>query len=803
MTERRPRPLSAEELRWKADPKTFARIRKTTNGAPTVIGQPRAIEALQLGLDMDAPGYNVFVCGPSGTGKMSTVRALLKGGPRERRPLRDYAYVQNFSDPDRPLLLVMPAGEGRRFRRAMEGFTDGLLEIVRGSLEAEAVDQARRDRVRVCERLERDLLESFGGRCEEARFALVQVQIGEMQHIDVLPVYKREPIDIDELNELSRTKQARVPRLRQINERHAELKEELRTILNQLRAAARVAADDVTEIESEAVRAGLQDPLEDLRERFPHDGVGAWLDALCGWVTDNLDLLKDDEEEETEAPDLRLLRVNVVLDNAGRTAPPVVFENFPTFTNLLGTVERPSDELRPTVDFTDVKAGSLLRADGGVLVLNANDAVTESGVWRCLTQVLKTRELEIQSPEQYFSQGAASALKPEPIPVDVKVIAVGDDDLYRMLYMGSDDFRRVFKLKAEFDDVMPLEDANLAIYARHSWRVVAEEGLVPVSNRALARLAEYGVRLSGRQDRLSTRFSDLTDVLREACHYARADGKEQAGVRHIERALDARELRHGLTRERLADLIRSGIVDLATSGARVGMANALTVLDLADSVVGQPCRISATVAPGGDGVISVEREVRLSGRLHDKGTLILTAFLRAHYLADSVLSLSATIAFEQLHDEVDGDSASLAETIALLSALANVPIDQGIAMTGAVDQQGRIHAVGGLNEKIEGFFDVCAERGLDGKQGVIVPATNHGDIVIAERVADAVRRGRFHVWAADRIDQAIEQVTGLEAGRRDARGQFPPDQLQRARPRRPLAARGPRAGGGGWVPLGT
>ncbi len=772
-----PEAFAADELRWRCDPEVFTAVAEASDGTPALIGQPGALEALRLGLAMDSPGYNIFVCGPSGTGKMSTVRALLKPGARERRPLRDYAYVQNFDDPDQPLLLVMPAGQARRFRRAFEAFVDELAEQVRRQLEAESVEDARRARIRECETLERDLLSAFETRCESQRFALVQMQIGEAQHIDVMPIYKREPIDIDELNEISRTKRGRVPKLEETNARHTVLKEELRVILTQLRQAARAAHEDVTEIEAAAVHEGLADPLADLKERFDHDGVADWLNSVADWVADNVHLfLEDDEHPFDEAP-LRCLRVNVVLDNGARSEPPVVFENFPTFTSLLGTVERPSDEARPTVDFTDVKGGSLLRADGGVLVLNANDAVAESGVWRCLTRVLKTRELEIQSPEQYFSQGSASALKPQPIPVDVKVIAVGDDDLYRALYLGTDDFRRVFKLKADFDDVMPRADENLGIYARHTWRVVEEEGLVPASNDALARLAEFGVRLSGRQDRLSARFSDLTDVLREASHYAAVDESKSTTRAHIERALDARKRRHGMSRERLRDLIRSGVVEITTDGGRVGIANALTVLDLGDSVVGQPCRISATVAPGHEGVSSVEREVRLSGRLHDKGTLILVAYLRTHYMPDDVLSLSATVAFEQLHDEVDGDSAALAETVALLSALANVPVDQGIAMTGALDQMGHIQAVGGLNQKLESFFDLCAERGLTGRQGVIVPAANHADLVLAQRVVDAVRTGEFHIWRARHIDQVLGLACGMTAGARDESGQFPPDSL--------------------------
>ena len=458
--------------------------------------------------------------------------------------------------------------------------------------------------------------------------------------------------------------------------------------------------------------------------------------------------------------------MNIVLDNDGAEPTPVVFENFPTFTNLLGTVERSSEDTRSTVDFTHIKAGSLLRADGGFLILNANDAVQEAGVWRALYRVLKTRELEIQSPEQFMSPGAACALKPESIRVDVKVIAVGDDDLYRLLYTGTDEFRRVFKIKADFDDEMPRDPEHLALYVQHAQRVVREEGLVPLGGTGLARLVEFGIRLADRQDRLSARFSDITDLLREASHYAGVAHADQVGGEHVRRALDERRRRHGLVEEKLHELLQSGVIDIATDGEEVGQINALTVLDVADHTFGQPCRVTASVAPGSEGLISIEREVELSGRLHDKGTLILSGWLRSRFLPMQPMSLSATLTFEQLHDDIDGDSASAAEALALLSALAEVPIPQGIAITGAIDQRGRILAIGGVNEKIEGFFRLCQHRGLTGRQGILIPADNCRNLQLDDEVVDAVRLGRFQIWAIGSLDQAIPRLTGKPAGAR-------------------------------------
>lgn len=774
------RELDVSRLRWRCDAGDFEVHRDRVYEEVRLAGQPRALDALRLGLVFDAPGHNVFVCGPSGTGKMATVRALLAHRPSRGRRLSDYAFVHDFDQPDRPRLLRMPAGTARRFRRRFEAFVGDLPDLIRRALEAPEVERRREEIVGRLQALERELIGGFQQRCEAEKFALTQVEMGEVQHLDLFPIHRKEPIDIEELNERVASGKARVPDLDRINRRHGELKEELRHILARLRKSNREAQSAIAELEGETVARALEEEFADLVDAFDHDGVRPWLEAVARALTDQRDVFREDDGDgdlggelrrQREAL-LRQLRVNIVLDNEGQADTPVVFENFPTFINLLGTIERPSDEGRALSDYTDIRAGSLLRADGGFLVLNADDAAAEPGVWRALLRVLKTGELEIQSPEQVLNPGAGTALKPQSIRVDVKVIAVGEDDLYHLLYTGSDEFRRVFKLKADFDDVMPLDPRNLGLYAHHAWHVIRDEGLVPIGSDALARLVEYGVRLAGRRDRLSTRFSDVTDVLREASHYARVDGAEVIGAAQVDRALAARERRHDLPREKVFSLLREGSIDVRTDGREIGTVNALTVLDLADHAFGLPCRMTASVAPGRDGITSIEREVHLSGRLHDKGTLTLVAYLRAHYLADRPMALNATLAFEQMHDEVDGDSATVAEAVALLSALAGVPVRQGVAVTGAVDQRGSVLPVGGINEKIEGFFRTCADRGLTGSQGVCIPEANTINLMLDDEVVAAVERGAFHVWSVRHLDEVVALVTGLEPGRRSPRGRF-------------------------------
>ncbi|MFN3202430.1 MAG: Lon protease family protein [Bradymonadia bacterium] len=773
-----PQVLPLEQLRWRCDPAVFQRYRKVRANRPHIIGQPRAVEAILLGMEMESPGFNVFVCGPSGTGKMSTVRALLGEGPDRRRPLHDYVYVHRFEDADRPRLIRMKAGDGARFKRQVEAFVEGLPDLLPKILDSEGVFGRRQRLVEAFEAEENVLVSDLEVQCEESGLQLAQIQIGEVAQLDIYAIHKKKPIDIEELNELVAQGKAKVPHLEELNARHAELKDALRTLLGILRKRARKLHDEVHALESKAVAEALAQTLKELEEDFPFPEVSAWIAEVRGAITDDLDVFKAVEEEEAHpeaiAELLHRLKVNVVLDNHNQSGTPVVFENFPTFTNLLGTIERPTDDTRATVDFNHVKGGSLLRANGGFLILNANDAVGEAGVWRALSRVLKTRELQIMPPEQFLGHGSITALKPESIKVDVKVIAVGDGDLYRALYAASEEFRRIFKIKADFDDVMPCTDRGLELYADHCWRVTSEEGLVTLSDPALARLAEYGVRLAEHQGEISTRFSDITDLLREASHYAQIDEDSEISVAHVERALEARRHRHALPQERLSALIERGVIALDVTGSRVGTINGLTVLDLADHCFGQPSRITARCFPGHRGVISLEREVEMSGQIHDKGVFILSSWLRARYAPDENVALSATLTFEQLYDGVEGDSASLAEALALLSALTRRPLRQDVAVTGALDPRGGIRPVGGINEKIEGFFDVCDHFGLTGEQGVVIPQSNIDQLMLKPEVVHAVSEGQFHIWAADHIDEVLAlTLNEPNIGAEDGEGRFP------------------------------
>ncbi len=731
--------------------------------------QGRALESLQLGVRMEGPGYHIFVAGPSSTGKTSTVKAMLRDIKRPHRARKDFLYVNNFEDGDRPHLIALPAGEGRELKRAVARFVELLPEVVHGALSSERVERARRQLEEHLLAYREHELEALQAECAAAHFTLVRS--GEdMGAIEVAVVVgrRRKPLHIDEwILEVEKGK-IKGADLDGVLATHEALELKLHQVWEHAQAAEWEAKRKMSEVEVAEMCSALRHAAQSLAPFYakgePTSVLHAWVEGLAKWIEDHLEELKEyksSKEEPLDLRDVRVLQVNLIHEASAE--PPVIFEQSPTLINLLGTIERSGDDTHPHLDYGDIRGGSLLKANGGVLVVNANDMATDAPLWRALLRALRSRALEIQSPDQLFASGGCP-LKPTPIPLDVKVIAIGDDELYRALFVSNDDFGRVFKIKAEFDDALPNAPESVGLYVQHADRVAREEGLAPFSAEAVALWVEFGTRLSGRQDRLSTQLGTLTDVLREAAFYAKEGEATAVSAAHMRRALQQRFERHQLIEDHLFKMFDDQVIELAPSGWEVGAANGLTVLDFGDHACGHPCRISASVSPGEAGVVSVEREVELSGRLHDKGALTLSAYLRARYLPDAVCALHATLIFDQLHDEVEGDSASLAEAVALISALSGAYVDQGVAMTGALDSRGRVQAIGGVNEKVEGFFRLCKLKGLTGAQGVVIPRANVRDLALRQEVIDAVVEGRFRLWPVSTVDEALEVLCDREAG---------------------------------------
>lgn len=740
----------------------------------------RAVDAIELGLSMDAPGYHVYVSGQTGSGKTSAVKQLLKQLQRPERPRYDYIYLHNFEDSDRPRLCVLPQGEGRSLKRALIHFVESISEVLLSTLHSTRLANRRRSLSRQLEDALAGALASLQEECAAHGFIFEHSEEGFGASEVKVRVGRRKILTIEEW-----VTQVSLGKIKgDIDEKieiYEHLNEQLHNLWDQLSQLEWDLTRHISEVEVDELRLRLALRADALfftasdkqsSEREGHESpegaeldpiyqavnleIKRWFDGLIDWVDDHLEELKQvSEESGFDAKDLRLLKANLI--HEAPQEPPLIFESSPTLINLMGTIERSGDDNHAQVDFGDIRSGSLLKANGGILVINANDLSQEgTSTWRFLLRALREHQLEIQSPDQLFASGG-SPIKPAPIPLDVKVIAIGDDDLYRVLYVTNDEFSRVFKVKAEFDDSFPNDDLGLVSYMKHARRVQQEEDLKPFSYGALSLWCEYGTRLSGRNDRLSTQLGILTDVLREAGYYASLDKGDEVTVDQLRRALRLRFDRHRLTEDHLFEMIEMSLLELRPVGEAVGVIHGLTVLDFGDHVFGHPCRISATHAPGERGVISVEREARLSGRSHDKGALHVSAFLRA-LLPDVMCALSATLSFDQVHDEVDGDSASLAELLSLLSSLSGVPLNQEIAVTGAIDQRGNVQAVGGVNEKIEGFFRLCKQHGFTGKQGAVIPKSTLKELSLKLEVLEAIEAGQFTIWSIERVEEAADLV---------------------------------------------
>jgi len=547
---------------------------------------------------------------------------------------------------------------------------------------------------------------------------------------------------------------------------------------------ARELSRELEELEREAVRSIVDGIIDEIKEQFKIPKVHEYLDDVRKHILNNLHIFKATAEqvksvpfspEQKEEVDPFLpYRVNVILDNSEQEGVPVIIETTPTFSNIFGTIEKVYDSRGFwRTDFTKIKAGSILKADGGYLVLNARDALSEPGVWKALKRTLMYRKLEIQ-PMDVFFQISSISLKPEPIEINTKIIMLGDPELYHLLYEYDEDFQKIFKIKADFDFEMDLNDEAIIQYAKFIRKICRDENLRPFEREAIGKVVEFAVRQAGRRDKITTRFSTIADLIREADYWARVDGSNQVKPSHVQKAIQESFERRKMIEDKIKEMISKGVILVDVTGERVGQVNGLTIYEIGDYRFGRPVRITASVSMGRAGIINIERESNLSGRIHDKGVLILAGYLREKYAQDKPLTLSASICFEQSYSGIDGDSASSTELYALLSALSGLPIKQGIAVTGSVNQKGDIQPIGGVNEKIEGFFDVCKAKGLTGEQGVIIPKKNVDDLMLRDDVVEAVKKGLFHIYPVETIDEGIEILTGVKAGKRLKDGKFEP-----------------------------
>ncbi|MHB8487365.1 MAG: Lon protease family protein [Candidatus Acidiferrales bacterium] len=780
--------LSPEQLRWRCDPASVPY--STSNEAPSIggeIGQERALRALRMGVEMTAQGYNAFVCGLTGTSRGGMIVRMIEGiGPKiQLSP--DRCYVNNFKNQDRPRLLTLPPGQANAFRKEMESGIEFLRRRIPQVFEGEPF---QRQKSRIVDRYtqrEKELMDDFTRRIAREQFALGRMQVGAVALPEIFPVLEGAMVPIEEIPKLVQEGKIETTAAEDLERKYDQFRQEFTVVYRKTLTLSRELASEMSYLEQEAASVLVDGVIEELKEKYADAHVAEYLEEVRHHILDNLDPFKEREGEDEQPPSegggnlrmdrsdrdpFRVYGVNVILAHGEEEGCPVIFETIPTYANLFGTIHRSYDARGGwSSDFMDLRGGSLLRADGGFLIMYALDTLTEPGVWRTLKRTLNHSKLEIQPVDVFFPFSTA-AMKPEPIEVRVKIILIGDREMYELLYNFEDDFKKIFKVRVEFDEEMKWSEEVIAHYCGRLRKLCDDEALLPFDREAMAVLMEHGVRQAGRRGKVTARFFDIADVARESSYVAREEKKQLVTAAHVKESLEAKIERHNLIEMKIQEMIEKGLLLIDVEGERTGQVNGLSVLELGGYAFGKPVRITASVAMGKSGVINIERESNLSGRLHDKGMHIISGYLRRMFAQDKPLSLAASVCFEQSYSGVDGDSASSTEIYAMLSALAGVPIRQDMAVTGSVNQQGDIQPIGGVNEKIEGYYDVCRVKGLTGTQGVLIPVENVEDLMLRNDVIEAVAKGKFHIFPVTTVEEGIEILTGVKAGKRNAQGRF-------------------------------
>lgn len=783
-----PTELTPDKLRWRCE---LARVPfETTAQAQKregFVGQERALRALKMGVELSAPGYNVFVCGLAGTSRGGTIAQMIEDLHPATKPSLDKCYVNNFKLPDRPRLLSLPRGSANVFKKDMQAGVDFLRRRIPQVFEGEPF---QRQKGRIVERFsvrEKELMDDFTRRIARDQFALGHMQVGAVALPEIFPVLEGQMVPIEDISKLVHEGKLETGVAEEIERKYEQFRQEFTVVYRKTLTLSRELASELSYLEQEAASVLVDGVIEELKEKYPGVGVSEYLEEVRHHLLDNLGPFKEREGEEDQSGEppetlqkmpgperdpFRVYGVNVILSHNSESDSPVIFETTPTYANLFGTIQRAYDARGGwTSDFMDLRGGSLLRADGGFLIMYSIEALSEMGVWRALKRTLNHTRLEIQ-PLELFYPFATTALKPEPVELNVKVILIGDRDLYELLYEYEEDFRKIFKVRVEFDEEMPLSDSVIEEYAGRLRGLSEKENLFPFDRGAFAAILEYGVRKAGRRNKVTARFVDIADLAREAHYTAAAAGENVVRAAHVRSAIASKMERHNLVETRIREMIEEGTLLVDLTGTCVGQVNGLSVMEIGGYAFGKPVRITASAALGKAGLINIEREANLSGRFHDKGVQIIAGYLRSCFAKDKPLSLAASICFEQSYSGIDGDSASSTEIYALLSALSELPLRQDIAVTGSMNQHGDIQAIGGVNEKIEGFFDTCKIEGLTGTQGVMIPAANVEDLMLREDVLEAVKSGKFHIWPIGRVEQGVELLTGIRAGQRNGDGGF-------------------------------
>lgn len=750
-----------------------------------VIGQTRAVRALDYAIAMPMDGHNAFVIGKRGTGRRSFVEAVLNKEAKDGPTPSDWCYVNNFDEPQKPTALELPAGVGPELCNDMDAFIEEVQSALSAAFESDDYHGRRQAIEQEFQEEHNSVLKTVNDHARHKGIRVIQSPTG----VIFAPLRDGEVLGPDAFEKLSETEQ------KEIQEDIEEVGRMFQEAMESMPQRMRSTRQKIRGLDQEITRYAIGSLMNDLKSNYQaHPRVIEFLQAVEQDLVKHQELVRNQAkptdvmglmtEEATSRSDKqaavqRRYSVNVIVASDPDGGAPVIIEDHPSHLHLIGRIEHRAQMGALYTDFNLIRAGALHRANGGFLVVEAHRVLTEPFAWQSLKQALKTHRIRIESIGEMYGMASTLTLEPDPIPLEVKVILIGEARLYYLLQELEPDFRDLFKVVADFDDRMGRDDNSQREFARVIAAIARDDELLPVERAAVCRLVEESSRSAGDREKLSTELGYTADLVRESHYWAKQAARDRIGVADVVAAIDSREERNGRIRDRVIEEIKRETILIDTSGERVGQINGLAVIQLGDFAFGRPNRITARIAMGTGKVVDIERESELGGPLHSKGVLILSGFIASNYAVDQPLSLAATIAFEQSYGGVDGDSASSAELYALLSAIAGVPINQSFAVTGSVNQYGEIQAIGGVNEKVEGFFDVCDARGLTGEQGVLIPASNLKHLMLRKRVVDAVAAGEFHIYAVEHVDEGLELLTGLDAGARDEAGNYPPGTLNR------------------------
>ncbi|MFZ0391189.1 MAG: ATP-binding protein [Calditrichia bacterium] len=742
----------------------------------SVIGQQRAIRALDLALNMDHSGYNVFVTGASGTGKTTIVKDILNSICDQRPLPDDWIYLYNFDDPDAPQALPLPAGMAKRFQFDMAEMCRALQKEIPAAFNSAEYEQQKSVIVNLSEKRKRRLIHKLEA---EARNLGVQLQ-GTAEGFESIVLQEGEPLSGEKYEQMPDSEKEKIDR------RLEQVQQKINRTMKDVVGIERQITGEIKKLNRKIALMVVSRHIEEMQENY---GRFSDLQLYLKKVEKDMIMnMADFVNSGGDSPDKKKTayrngqnfskyHVNVLVDNSGHKGGPVVYEPNPTYNNLFGRIEKQVVMGSQVTDFTMIKSGSLHRANGGFLMLDAQPVLTNPYVYDSLKRAIKTREIRMEDVSDLSGYITSASLRPQPVPLNLKVVLTGSNSTYYTLQAYDPDFSKIFKIRADFDSETTATPENILKYARFIRRVCKEENLLPFHRSAVREVVFYGQRLVDDQTKLSLQFGILVGIIREANHYARREKRRTVRAGHVQQAITEYEYRNSMLEEKIHERYQREIIKLEVSGESVGQINGLAVYRVGGYMFGRPHRITAKTFIGTENVVNIERKVRLSGKLHDKGVLILNGFFNSKFGEYIPLSFSSSITFEQSYSTIDGDSASSTELYALLSSLSGIPLRQSVAVTGSVDQNGEVQAIGGVNQKIEGYFAVCRDKGLTGEQGVMIPRSNVESLMLKGEVIDAVKAGKFHIWAIDTIEDGLELLTGHQAGRRLRNGRFPKDSI--------------------------